>query len=212
MEDDDVDRGGSRGLVIGVTGGIGSGKTTAARLFQERGADMVDTDAIAHELTRPGRPALEQIAARFGREYLDADGALDRARLREHVFSDPKARRELEAILHPMIRSEVEAQVRAGRGPYMLVLIPLLAESSGYPDLIQRVLVVDCDERLQVERTMQRSGLAEAQVRAIMQTQASRSSRLALADDVLRNDGDLVDLARQVSALDARYRALARAA
>ena len=199
-------------LVIGVTGGIGSGKTTAAGLFQERGADIVDTDVIAHELTSPGWPAVERIAARFGREYLGADGALDRARLRSHVFSDPAARRELEGILHPLIRSEVEARVRASRAPYILVLIPLLTETGGYPDLIRRVLVVDCDERLQVERTMQRSGLTEPQVQAIMQTQASRSSRLAIADDVLRNDSDLANLASQVHALDARYRALARAA
>jgi dephospho-CoA kinase len=127
------------------------------------------------------------------------------------VFSDPAARRALEAILHPLIRSEVDAQVRGSRAPYILVLIPLLTETGGYPELIRRVLVVDCDERLQVERTMQRSGLTESQVQAIMQTQASRSARLAIADDVLRNDGDLADLARQVQALDASYRALARA-
>lgn len=199
-------------LAIGVTGGIGSGKTTAARLFQERGADMVDTDAIAHELTRTGGPALERIAARFGPQYLGADGALDRARLREHVFSDSQARRDLEAILHPLIRSEVEARVRASRAPYILLVIPLLAETGGYPELIRRVLVVDCDEQVQVQRTMQRSGLTETQVRAIMRTQASRSARLAIADDVLRNDGDLAGLAEQVRALDDRYRAMARTA
>jgi dephospho-CoA kinase len=196
-------------LIVGVTGGIGSGKSTAAQLFRERGADLVDTDAIARELTRPGQPALEQITARLGAEHLAADGGLDRDKLRNRVFSNPDARRALEAILHPMIRREVEARVRASTGPYVLVLIPLLVETEGYRDLVQRVLVVDCDERLQVQRTMQRSGLTEGEVRAIMQAQATRSQRLALADDLIHNDGSPEELARQVDALDARYRALA---
>jgi len=198
-------------LIVGVTGGIGSGKSTAAQLFRERGADLVDTDAIARELTRPGQPALEQITARLGAEHLAADGGLDRDKLRDRVFSNPDARRALEAILHPMIRREVEARVRASTGPYVLVLVPLLVETGGYRDLVQRVLVVDCDERLQVQRTMQRSGLTEGEVRAIMQAQATRSQRLALADDLIRNDGSPEELARQVDALDARYRALANA-
>ena len=195
-------------LVIGVTGGIGSGKSTAAQLFRERGADLLDTDAIAHELTRPGQPAVRQITERFGRDYLAADGSLERAALRGRVFSDPAARRELEGILHPLIRREVEVRVRACTGPYVLVLVPLLVESGGYREMLDRVLVVDCDEGLQVQRTMQRSGLTEGEVRAIMQTQASRATRLALADDVIHNDGDLAELARQVEALDTRYRAL----
>jgi dephospho-CoA kinase len=198
------------GLVIGVTGGIGSGKSTAARLFRERGADLLDTDALAHELTRAGQPGLLQIAERFGRDVLAADGSLDRATLRSRVFSDPAARRELEAILHPLIRREVEARVRACAGPYALVLIPLLVETGGYPDLLDRVLVVDCNEEIQVQRTMQRGGITEPEVRSIMQTQASRDARLTLADDVIHNDGDLAELARQVEALDGRYRALAR--
>jgi dephospho-CoA kinase len=198
-------------LIVGVTGGIGSGKSTAAQRFQERGADLVDTDAIARELTRPGQPAIEQITARFGAEYLAADGGLDRGKLRTRVFSNPDARRALETILHPMIRREVEARVRASTGPYVLVLVPLLVESGGYRDLVQRVLVIDCDERLQVRRAMQRSGLTEDQVRAIMQAQATRSQRLAVADDLIDNDGSPEQLARQVDALDARYRALASA-
>jgi dephospho-CoA kinase len=198
-------------LIVGVTGGIGSGKSTAAQRFQERGADLVDTDAIARELTRPGQPAIEQITARFGAEYLAADGGLDRDKLRTRVFSNPDARRALETILHPMIRREVEARVRASTGPYVLVLVPLLVESGGYRDLVQRVLVIDCDERLQVRRAMQRSGLTEDQVRAIMQAQATRSQRLAVADDLIDNDGSPEQLARQVDALDARYRALASA-
>lgn len=197
-------------LVIGVTGGIGSGKSTAARLFRERGADLLDTDIIAHELTGPGQPALEQIAERFGRDCLAVDGSLDRAALRGRVFSDPAARRDLEGILHPLIRREVDARERACSGPYVLVLVPLLVETGGYPELLDRVLVVDCDEEIQVQRTMQRSGLTEGEVRSIMRTQASRGARLMLADDVIHNDGDVAELARQVEALDGHYRALAR--
>lgn len=198
-------------LIVAVTGGIGSGKSTAARLLHERGADLVDTDAIAHELTQPGRPALHQIAARLGAEHLRTDGSLDRGKLRSRVFSDPDARRTLEGILHPPIKREVEARVRKCSAPYAVVLVPLLVETGGYRDLVQRVLVVDCDERVQVQRAVQRGGLTEDQVRAIMRAQATRSQRLALADDVIQNDGTLEDLARQVEILDARYRALAGA-
>lgn len=199
-------------LVVGVTGGIGSGKSTVGRLFQERGADLVDTDDIAHELTGPKQPALQEIAARLGRACLAADGTLNRAEVRARVFADSAARRDLEAILHPMIRREVETRVRATPGPYVLVLVPLLVETGSYHDLMDRVLVVDCDEQLQVQRAMQRSGLTQDQVRAVMQAQVSRAARLALADDVLNNDGSLAQLARQVETLDDRYRALARAA
>jgi len=199
-------------LIVAVTGGIGSGKSTAARLFGERGAHVVDTDAIAHELTIPGAPALRLIASRFGDEYLTADGGLDRPKMRGRVFSDPEARRDLENALHPLIRTEVEARVLRSSAPYALVLIPLLVETGGYPDLVHRILVVDCEERIQVERTMQRSGLTEDLVRAVMRTQATRGQRLALADDVIQNDGTLEDLANQVAKLDTRYRKLAGAA
>ena len=196
-------------LVVGVTGGIGSGKSTVAELFRALGAVLVDTDAIAHELTLPGQPAVMQIAERFGQEILTADGSLDRAALRARVFSDPAARQDLENILHPMIRREVDRRVSEARGPYVLLLIPLLVETGGYKNVVNRILVVDCDESLQVQRTMHRSGLTEEQVHAIMRTQASRAARLALADDVIHNDGGLAALAPQVQALDARYRALA---
>ena len=198
-------------LIVAVTGGIGSGKSTAARLFQERGADLVDADAIAHELTLTGRPAHEQIVGRFGADFLAADGSLDREKLRRRVFSDPDARRALEDILHPSIRREVETRVRASSAPYTLVLIPLLVETGGYRELAQRVLVVDCDERVQVQRAVQRGGLTKEQVHAIMRAQATRSQRLALADDVIHNDGNLKQLASQVEALDASYRALTSA-
>jgi len=198
-------------LIVAVTGGIGSGKSTAARLFKKRGAEVVDTDAIAHELTQPGRSALKDIVARFGAEYLTTDGALDREKLRRRVFADPDARRVLERILHPSIKSEVDTRVSACDAPYALVLIPLLVKTGAYRDLVQRVLVVDCDERVQVRRAVQRGGLDEDQVRAIMRAQATRSERLALADDIIDNDGTLEQLARQVEILDARYRALAGA-
>jgi dephospho-CoA kinase len=199
-------------LVVGVTGGIGSGKSTVAELFHALGAALVDTDAIAHELTLAGQPAVMQIAERFGPEVLTRDGSLDRAAVRAKVFSDPAARRDLENILHPMIRREVDRRVSEARGPYVLLLVPLLVETGGYKNLVNRILVVDCDESLQVQRTMQRSGLTEEQVRAIMRTQASRAARLALADDVIHNDGGPAELAPQVQALDTRYRALAEIA
>jgi len=199
-------------LIVAVTGGIGSGKSTAARMFQECGADVVDTDAIAHELTRPGQRALAEIVAQFGPEHLATDGSLDRGKLGGRVFSDPEARRRLERILHPAIEREVQMRVHAGAAPYALVLIPLLVETGGYRDLGQRVLVIDCDERLQVRRAMQRGGLKEEQVQAIMRAQATRSQRLAQADDIIHNDGSLEELRRQVEVLDARYRALASAA
>jgi len=198
-------------LVVAVTGGIGSGKSTVAGLFQRLGAGLVDTDAIAHELTQPDRPALRQIAQCFGAQYFAADGSLDRAKLRARVFSDPDARRSLEAILHPAIRGEVDSRLSHISGPYALVVVPLLVETGGYRDRFQRVLVVDCDERLQIERIVQRDGIDEDQARAILRAQASRTERLELADDVIRNDGTLDDLVSQVRALDARYRALAHA-
>lgn len=194
--------------MVAVTGGIGSGKSTVAAMFRERGAAVVDTDVIAEEFTRPGEPALDRIAARFGPEYIAAGGGLDRSKLRRLVFEDARARADLEAILHPLIETRVRERVLASDAPYVLVLIPLFAETGAYRDLVQRVLVVDCDEALQVQRTMQRSGLAADEVRAIMAAQASRASRLALADDVIRNDDGLKQLAAQVNALDLRYREL----
>jgi dephospho-CoA kinase len=196
-------------LVVGVTGGIGSGKSAAARLFEQLGAGLVDTDAIAHELTQAGEPAVTEIAHRFGAEFLDAKGALDRARMRERVFSDAASRAELEAILHPLIRQRVRHLVGLAKSPYVLVLIPLLVESGGYPDLVHRVLVIDCDEAVQIERVMARNNLTELQIRAIMRAQAGRQERLAIADDVINNSGTLDDLRRQVEVLDGRYRELA---
>ncbi|PWT76303.1 MAG: dephospho-CoA kinase [Proteobacteria bacterium] len=196
-------------LIVGVTGGIGSGKSTAAAMFEEHGAGVIDTDAIALELTQPGQPTLQRIAQRFGNDYLGADGRLDRAKLRALVFSDPVARADLEAILHPSIGAEVRSRVQQNLTPYVLILIPLLAETGAYRELLKRILVIDCDERLQIQRAMDRSGLTVEEVRSIIAAQASRSARLALADDIIVNDRGLAELHTQVAALDARYRQLA---
>ena len=196
-------------FVVGITGGIGSGKTTVAKLFETLGASLIDTDEIAHELTQPGAPAVDRIRALFGEQYVDAEGALHRSEMRALVFQDPEAKRTLEAILHPLVRSEVAARIDTARGPYVLLVVPLLVETGGYPELIKRVLVVDCDEALQVARTVQRSALPPQQVEAIMATQASREERLRAADDVIVNNAGLSELAEQVKRLHAHYLQLA---
>lgn len=197
---------------VGVTGGIGSGKSSAAALFAELGAGVIDTDDIAHELTGAGGRAMPAIAAAFGPAATAADGSLDRAAMRELVFADPSRRKTLEGILHPLIRAEARDRVARTPAPYVMLVVPLLLETGGYPDLVQRVLVIDCDESLQVSRTMQRSGLTAAAVSAIMAAQLPRQERLARADDVLRNDGDIADLRRQVAGLHKRYLTLAAGA
>jgi dephospho-CoA kinase len=199
-------------LVVALTGGIGSGKSSVAEAFAQRGVAVVDTDAIAHELTGPGHSATRAIAAAFGSEYLTAEGALDRARMRERVFGDDGARRQLEAILHPLIRAEALRRVAAAVSPYVVLVVPLLVETGAWRDAARRVLVIDCPESLQVERVMKRSGLTADAVRAIMGAQVSRSERLARADDVLVNDGDLAALDTAVETLHRRYLALAHAA
>ena len=195
--------------VIGLTGGIGSGKSYAAELFRARGAAIVDTDVIARDLTAPGGAAIAAIRAAFGDGVIDAQGALDRAAMRELAFADPAQRKRLEAILHPLIRAESAAQVAAADAPYTLLAVPLLVESGTYRDRVDRVLVVDCSEQTQVDRVVARSGLTPQAVRAIMAAQATRAVRLAAADDVIDNDGDVDALRRQVAALDAAYRRLA---
>ena len=197
-------------FVVGLTGGIGSGKSRAADAFAALGASVVDTDAIAHELTARGGAALAAIVEAFGREALDADGAMDRLRMRERVFRDAAARQRLEAILHPMIRIESQRRIAATSAPYVVHVVPLLVESPGYRERVQRVLVVDCPEELQIERVRLRSGLAAAEVRRIIATQVPRAQRLAAADDVLDNSGDAAALEAQVARLHRRYLELAR--
>lgn len=198
-------------VVVGLTGGIGSGKTTVAERFAARGVPVVDADAIARELVAPGTPALAVITERFGTVMLDREGRLDRRRLREQVFADPARRRQLEAILHPRIRAEIRQRLAAlpASTPYTVVVIPLLVES-GWRDLVDRVLVVDVPRAQQIERTCRRDGATTAQVEAILAAQATREERLAAADDVVYNEGEPTDLDHQIDALDAQYPELAR--
>lgn len=199
-------------FIIGLTGGIGSGKTTVANLFAELGAAVVDTDAIAHELTGPQGAAMPKIADAFGAAVLRPDGGLDRAAMRQLCFSDPSARKRLESVLHPMIRSESAVRCeRADYAPYVLLVVPLLIESGAYRGRVNRLLVVDCEEEQQISRVMERSGLTAQEVRDIMATQASRAERLAAADDVVTNGASREDLQTQVLTLHQQYTELARA-
>lgn len=195
---------------VGLTGGIASGKTVAANRFAELGAAVVDTDAIAHELTRAGTPAMATIGNAFGSEYIAPDGSLERAKMRRLVFSDPKAKVQLEAILHPLIREQARSRIAAAQQPYVIVIVPLLLETGAYRDLIQRVLVVDCTEEQQVARAMQRSGLKESEVRAILAAQLPRAERLKHADVVIDNSGGIETLRQQVDAAHAKFLTLAQ--
>ena len=192
-------------FVVGLTGGIGSGKSAAADEFARRGATVVDTDAIARELTEPGGAALPHIKSLFGDAFVGAGGAMDRDAMRSRVFSDPVAKQALEGLLHPMIRAEAERRTAAAEGSYVVQVVPLLVESGDYRKRVARVLVVDCPEEVQLNRVLARSGLSEREVRAIMAHQVSRAVRLAAADDVIDNAGTLDALRRQVGALHARY-------
>ncbi|MGC4242922.1 MAG: dephospho-CoA kinase [Herbaspirillum sp.] len=196
-------------FTIGLTGGIGSGKTTVANLFGELGASLVDTDAIAHALTAPQGLAIDPIRDYFGGEFIDANGAMDRTRMRQHVFGNPTARHALEAILHPLIRSETVREAEAATGPYVIFVVPLLVESGTWVGRASRILVVDCPEEVQIARVMQRNGLQREEVEAIMAAQASRQARLAVAQDVIDNGGSNAELPDQVRELHARYLALA---
>ncbi|HWA39170.1 MAG TPA: dephospho-CoA kinase [Burkholderiales bacterium] len=191
-------------LLVGLTGGIGSGKSAAADEFARLGATVVDTDAISHELTAAGGAALPEIEKVFGGGALGADGALDRKRMRERVFADPGQRRALEGILHPLIREESRRRIAAATGPYVVHVVPLLVESGEYGRRVDRVLVVDVPEALQVARVRGR-GLADDQIRRIIASQASRAERLAAADDVIDNTGSLEALQAQVRALHEKY-------
>jgi dephospho-CoA kinase len=197
-------------FIVGLTGGIGSGKSTVSDLFAERGAVIVDTDVIAHELTGARGAAMPAIEAAFGAEVLRADGGLDRKAMRQLVFANKAARRELEDILHPMIRGESDTRCRAATAaPYVMLVVPLFIESGVYRSRVARILVVDCDENIQIARVMARSGMTAEEVRAIMATQATRAGRLAAADDVVLNDGDLAQLADRIDVLHLRYLSLA---
>ncbi len=195
-------------LRIGLTGGIGSGKSTVCRLFADLGVPIIDTDDIAHSLVEPGKPALAYMVEAFGQEILDQQGALNRALLRERVFSDEKQRQRLELILHPLIRSEMHRQLERLKGSYVIIAIPLLLEK-GWQGEVDRILVVDTNETLQMQRTVRRDGLSEAAVKRIMKSQVSRQQRLATADDTIHNDGALDKLRGQVIELHQLYLQLA---
>jgi dephospho-CoA kinase len=192
-------------LRIGLTGGIGSGKSTVARLFAQLGVPVVDTDEIAHALTAPGRPAVDEIVRVFGPTVRGATGALDRAALRDLVFRNRSQRLLLESILHPLIRHEVERRLEVLGAPYAIIVAPLLIES-GFTTLVDRTLVVDSSEEDQIRRVQLRNGLAEPEIRRILAAQLGRSARLAQADDVIVNDADMAHLVREVQRLDHAYR------
>lgn len=194
---------------VGLTGGIGSGKSTVSALFAECGVTVIDSDTLSHQLTQPGGAAIAAIRAAFGDDYINASGALDRARMRQLVFSDPAAKLRLESILHPLIRSQMLEQATTSESsPYQMLVIPLLFETPSYQKLVQLSLVVDCAESIQLARAMQRSGLDEATVRAIMAAQISRADRLQRADEVIHNDSNLDSLREQVKQLHQRYLAI----
>ncbi|HVO88460.1 MAG TPA: dephospho-CoA kinase [Casimicrobiaceae bacterium] len=196
-------------LIVGLTGGIGSGKTEVARRFVTRGIDVLDADDVAHALSRPGEAGYLGIVQRFGPRAVAPDATLDRAWLRARAFADAEFRAQLEGILHPLIRDEVANAIAQWRSPYGILVVPLLLEKGGLRDRVDRVLVVDCPEDEQVRRVMSRSGLPADEVRRIMAAQLPRAERLAQADDVIQNSGPPELLEAQVERLDRRYREIA---
>lgn len=195
-------------IAVGLTGGIGSGKTTVAGRLARLGAAVVDTDEIARALTAPGGEAIDRLREVFGARFIGSDGALDRGAMRQLVFEDARAKDELESILHPAIRAAADRALEAARGDYVLVVVPLLYETRGFLDRVARTLVVDCPEALQAERTAARSGLDAGQVQAILRAQWPRWRRLQMADDVIWNGGDSAGLDPQCERLHAAYRKL----
>ena len=199
-------------FVVGLTGGIGSGKSAAAAEFERLGATVVDTDAIARELTQASGTAIPEVERIFGKDVIGHGGAMDRKKMRERVFGDPVAKKALEALLHPMIREESSRRIAAAQGPYVIHVVPLLVESPDYRRRVDRVLVIDSPEEVQVSRVRARSGLDEAEVRAIVASQATRAERLAAADDVIDNRGSLDALRKQVTAFHKKYLEYSKAA
>lgn len=194
---------------VGLTGGIGSGKSTVAELFARLGVPIIDTDVISHQLTQAGGAALTCITQKFGSEYIDSAGALNRDLMRQRVFSDPLAKKNLESILHPLILSQARSSAEASTAPYVMLVVPLLFESGDYQHWLDRTLLVDCTEDTQIRRAVSRSGLSEPAVRSIMSQQLNRSQRALLADDTIQNEGDLSALKPQVERLHRHYIELA---
>jgi dephospho-CoA kinase len=204
-------RSAQRAFRVGLTGGIASGKSTAANLFAALGVPVIDADLISREVTAPGTALLARLIERFGARYLRSDGSLDRRALRELVFFDAQARADLEALTHPAIFQAIEQRAAAADGPYQILALPLLVEK-GHASLVDRVLVIDCDESLQMRRLQARDGSTLDEARAILAAQAPRSARLEAADEVITNNGDLHSLADQVERCHMRYLGLAAAA
>jgi len=202
----------TRPYLVGLTGGIGSGKSEVAAQFAARGADVLDADDIAHAISRRGEAGHRAVVESLGASFIGADGELDRAALRRRAFDDPAFRRDLEQLLHPLIAARLDDAIADLRGPYGVVVVPLLLERGGLRKRVSRVLVVDCTEQEQVRRVRMRSGLSGDDVRKIMATQLPRAERLVAADDVIDNSGTRDELPPQVERLDRRYRELARAA
>lgn len=200
------------GLVVGLTGGIGCGKSTAAQCFAALGARVIDTDRIAHQLTALGQPALDAICREFGGEVLNVDGTLNRFKLGRIVFSNARAKQKLEAILHPLIQAEVQRLLHTDAGaPYQILVVPLLLETGDYKEMVSRILIIDCEEDMQRERTMARSGLSRDEVEAIINHQITRGERLQSADDVITNTADLQHLRSQVLQHHEKYLVWSRA-
>jgi len=196
-------------FIVGVTGGIGSGKSTVAALFAALGAGVVDTDAISRQLTGPGGAAIPAIREKFGDDFINEDGSLSRTVMRERVFNHPPARKQLEAIMHGRIQDAVMAALEAATEPYVLLVVPLLIEVGSYRPILSRVLVVDCEEENQIKRASIRAGMTPTAVRAIMAAQTDRKTRLRVADDVIENNADLASLETVVRQLDRQYRTMA---
>jgi len=195
-------------LRIGLTGGIGCGKSTVAGLFSEYGIPVIDADEIAHRLTKPGTPATLDILSAFGPEFAAADGDINRKHLAKHIFNNPAERQRLEAILHPQVRAAIQQQLPRLTAPSCILVIPLLIEA-GLQDLVDRVLVVDAEEEIQISRVQKRDGRSEEEIRAILKAQVSRQERLGSADDCIINNGDLSSLREQVKALHETYLSMA---
>ncbi|KPF68524.1 dephospho-CoA kinase [beta proteobacterium AAP99] len=199
-------------MLIGLTGGIGSGKSAAAEVLGALGADLIDADAISHSLTAADGKALPAIRDALGDQAIGSDGALDRSWVRTRVFADEAARQQLNAILHPMIRAECETRIAAGQGLYRVLVVPLMVESGHWLKALDRLLVIDCPEATQIARVQARSGFSAEMVRSIMAQQATRAQRRAAADDLILNDGSLEQLKAHASALHARYAGMAAGA
>lgn len=192
-------------FTLGLTGGIGSGKTTVANMFAELGAFLVDTDLIAHALTTENGTAISAIEKSFGSEFILPSGAMDRAKMRQHVFSQPNEKKRLEAILHPLIREKTELAAKESTGVYTIFVVPLLVESGSWKQRVSRVLVVDCSEQTQLSRVMSRNGMTQEQALSIMQTQASRDQRLSAADDIILSERPLDEIKLEVKHLHDKY-------